>query len=151
MSVAVTSRNDSNSYQQWLENDVSDLVKELEKADTVIGFNIVSFDYEVLSAYVPNTHKLLDKKSFDILADLESRLGFRVSLENLCSATLGKSKLGKAEDAIKWFRQGQIDKIVRYCRGDVELTRAIYRYGQKNRHICYPQFGQPVKLHVDWD
>ena len=151
MSVAVTSWNDSDSYQKWLETDAVELVKELERADRVIGFNIVRFDYEVLSAYVPNIHKLLDGKSFDIFTDLENRLGFRLSLEVICSTTLGKSKLAKAEDAIEWYRQGQIEKVVLYCQRDVELTREIYRYGQEHGFICYPRLGQPVELPVDWE
>jgi DEAD/DEAH box helicase domain-containing protein len=149
MSVAVT-WNDGHGFRAWLEKDASELVKELERADKVIGFNSVGFDYEVLSAYVPNVHNLLDGKSFDILADLEGRLGFRVSLENICLATLGKGKIGSGRDAVEWFRQGQIEKVVLYCQRDVELTRDIYRYGQENGFIYYPQLGQPVELPVDW-
>lgn len=150
LSVAVTSWNDSNSYQQWMENDSTELVKELERADKVIGFNILRFDYEVLSAYVPNIHDLLDGKSFDILVDLEGRLGFRVSLDNMCLATLGKGKIGSGRDAVEWFRQGQIEKVVEYCQRDVELTRELYRYGQEHGFVCYPRFGQPVEVPVDW-
>jgi len=149
MSIAV-SWDSENNYLTWLENDASDLVQHLEQADKVIGFNIVRFDYEVLSAYVPNIHGLLDGKSFDIFTDLENRLGFRLSLEVICSTTLGKSKSAKAEDAIEWYRQGQIEKVVEYCQRDVELTREIYRYGQEHGFVCYPRFGQPVELPVDW-
>ncbi len=149
MSVAVT-WNEANGFQTWLEKDTSELVKELERADKVIGFNSVGFDYEVLSAYVPNVHDLLDGKSFDILADIYRRLGFRVSLDNICSATLGKGKIGSGRDAVEWFRQGQIEKVVEYCQRDVELTREIYRYGQEHGFICYPQFGQFVELPVEW-
>jgi len=149
MSVTVT-WNDGHGFQTWLEKDASELVKELERADKVIGFNSVGFDYEVLSAYVPNVHDLLDGKSFDILADVYRRLGFRVSLDNLCISTLSKSKLATAEDAMKWWRQGQIEKVVEYCQKDVELTRELYRYGQEHGFVCYPQLGQPVELPVDW-
>ena len=149
MSVAVT-WDDGNGFRTWLENDASNLVKELVLADKVIGFNTVRFDYEVLSAYVPNVHELLDGKSFDILLDLEAHLGFRISLDNICLATLGKGKSARPEDAIEWFRQGQIDKVVEYCQMDVELTRDIYRYGQEHGFVCYPRFGQPVELQVDW-
>ena len=150
MSVAVT-WNDRDGFQTWLEKDASELVKELERADKVIGFNSVGFDYEVLSAYVPNVHDLLDGKSFDILADIHRRLGFRVSLDNICLATLGKSKLATAEVAMGWYRRGQIKKVVEYCQMDVELTRDIYRYGQEHGFICYPRLGQRTEVPVDWE
>ncbi len=149
MSLAVT-WDDDNDFKVWLEKDVSKLVRHLKEADKVIGFNSVRFDYGVLSAYVPNVHELLDNKSFDIFTDLESRLGFRLSLESISSATLGKSKSGMAQDAIKWFRQGQIDKLIFYCQTDVELTRDIYRFGQEHGFVCYHQLGQLVKLPVEW-
>ena len=149
MSVAVT-WDDENGFRTWLENDASELVKELDRADKVIGFNSVSFDYEVLSAYTPNVHELLDGKSFDILADIKDRLGFRVKLDGIGLATLSKGKSGNPEDAIKWFRQGQIDKVVSYCQADVELTRDIYRFGQEHNFICYPGMGQSLELPVDW-
>ena len=149
MAAAVT-WNDGDGFRTWLEKDAAELVKVLEREDKVIGFNSVGFDYEVLSAYVPNVHDLLDGKSFDILADIYRRLGFRVSLDNICSATLGKSKLATAEDAIKWWRQGQIEKVVEYCQMDVELTRDIYRYGQEHGFVCYPRSGQLIELPVDW-
>jgi len=150
MSVAVTCWDDSNAFQKWLESDAGELVKELDRADKVIGFNILRFDYEVLSAYVPNVHELLDDKSFDIFTDLENRLGFRVSLDNLCISTLGKSKLATAEDAMEWFRQGQIEKVIQYCQKDVELTRELYRFGQEHGLIYYPRLGQRIEIPVDW-
>lgn len=149
LSVAVT-WDDENGFRTWLENNANELVQELVQADKVIGFNIVRFDYEVLSAYVPNVHELLDDKSFDILADLADRLGFRLSLENICLATLGKGKIGSGRDAVKWFRQGQIDKLVLYCQRDVELTRGIFRYGQEHGLIYYPRMGQLIEVEVDW-
>lgn len=149
MAIAVT-WNEVNDFRTWFESDASELVKELCRADKVIGFNNIGFDNEVLTAYASNVHQLLDWKSFDILADVYSRLGFRVSLEDLSMSTLGKSKSGKAEDAIVWFRQGQIEKVVEYCQTDVELTRELYRYGQEHGFVCYPRFGQPVELPVDW-
>lgn len=149
LSVAVT-WDDKNGFRKWLEGDASELVKELERADKVIGFNIVRFDYEVLRAYVPNIHELLDKKTFDILIDLEARLGFRPSLEHICLATLDKGKLGSGKDAVEWFRSGQVEKVVLYCQRDVDLTRDVYRYGKENELVYYARMGEPVKVEVDW-
>ena len=43
-----------------------------------------------------------------------------------------------------------IEKVVEYCQKDVELTRELYRSGQTNGFICYPRYGQPVELLVEW-
>ena len=77
-------------------------------------------------------------------------MGFRVSLDDLCMATLGKLKLATAEEAMKWFRQGEIEKVAEYCQKDVELTRELYRHGQEHGFVCYPRFGEPVELQVNW-
>ena len=139
-----------NGCRTWLEDDAEKLVTELGKAEKIIGFNNLRFDNEVLTAYVPNTRELLDKKSFDILAYIYPRLGFRVSLDNLCSATLNAQKSASAEEAIRWFRAGEIAKVVEYCQRDVELTRDLYRYGQEHGCIYYPSYGQREKLTVSW-
>ena len=73
-----------------------------------------------------------------------------MSLDNLCISTLGKSKLATAEDAMEWFRQGQIEKVIQYCQKDVELTRELYRFGQEHGLIYYPRLGQRIEIPVDW-
>jgi len=149
MSVAV-SWDDGHGFRKWLETETIELVSELIRADKVIGFNIIGFDYEVLSAYVPSVQDYLGRKSLDIFADIENQLGFRQSLEKISLATLGKSKSGEAKDALEWFRQGQIDKVVEYCQKDVELTRDLYRFGQEHGFVCYPRLGQRIEIPVNW-
>jgi DEAD/DEAH box helicase domain-containing protein len=149
LSVAV-SWDDENGFRRWLENDVGELVNELARADKIIGFNVLAFDYEVLRAYVPTVHELLDERTFDILVDLEARLGFRLSLKDICSATLGRSKIGSGKEAVEWFRRGQVEKAMLYCQKDVELTRNFYKYGQEHGLIYYPRMGRLVEAQVDW-
>ncbi|MBN2240408.1 MAG: ribonuclease H-like domain-containing protein [Dehalococcoidales bacterium] len=149
MALSVTWDAD-NGFRTWMEEDASALVEELSQSEKIIGFNNIGFDNKVLSAYVPETQNLLNPKSFDMLSDIHKRLGFRVSLDNLCAATLGANKIADARDAVYWFREGKIDKVVEYCEKDVELTRDLYRYGQENGCILYPKYGRPVRLPVTW-
>src|SRR5215213_3703125 len=51
MSVGVTYSTARGEYQIYHENRVNDLINELMRADVVVGFNNLRFDYEVLHGY----------------------------------------------------------------------------------------------------
>ena len=47
MSVGVTYSTARGTYQIYSERRVNDLIRELQRADLVVGFNVLRFDYEV--------------------------------------------------------------------------------------------------------
>jgi len=149
LSIAV-SWDKGHGFRDWSESKVQELIKELAQFGTIIGFNLLKFDYEVLSGYADDVHMLLDGKTFDILADLTNRLGHRVSLEDVASATLGRGKLGTGCDAVRWFREGKLKEVTDYCQRDVELTREIYEYGREHGLVYYPRRGEKAEVRVDW-
>src|SRR5689334_2452128 len=51
MSVGVTYSTARQEYRIYGEKQVDDLVRDLQRADLVIGFNNLRFDYEVLHYY----------------------------------------------------------------------------------------------------
>ena len=51
MSVGVIYSTANGTYEIFPESRADDLVARLRKADLVVGYNILSFDYEVLMAY----------------------------------------------------------------------------------------------------
>jgi DEAD/DEAH box helicase domain-containing protein len=51
MSVGVTYSTENGQYHIFNEENVADLVEQLIKADLVVGYNHVQFDYPVLQAY----------------------------------------------------------------------------------------------------
>ena len=51
LAVAVTYSSAGSEFRHYKEADVDALVAELMEADLVVGFNVLSFDYEVLRAY----------------------------------------------------------------------------------------------------
>ncbi len=55
--------------------------------------------------------------------------GFRVTLDNLARATLGKCKSGSALQAPQFFKEGKVKEVTDYCRNDVELTRDLFLHG----------------------
>lgn len=142
-----TARNDFAVY--W-EKDAPALVAELKAADRVIGFNIVSFDYEVLKPYAPNEN-FRAFRSTDMLQDIFRALGFRLSLDSIAKATLGATKTADGVKSVEWFRNGELDKVAEYCKADVDITRRVYEFGRDNGYVhYYSKLGSKLKVAVNW-
>jgi hypothetical protein len=175
------------------------LIKHLLAHDRIIGFNIVHFDNAVLawsperpvrdpldpdSLRVPDSptelKKLLDQKSFDLLADLEARLGHRVGLAALAEGSLGRQKLATGPQAVVWNRLAVTlrerwplaltnvgdtegaervnelgawfqERLEKYCLQDVLLVKKIFEYGVVNKRVAYIDFeGERRVVRVQW-
>ena len=51
----------------------------------------------------------------------------------------------------EWWRTGEVDKIIEYCREDVRVTRDLYDFGKRNRWVRVARFGGKArKVEVDW-
>ncbi|MBI2609736.1 ribonuclease H-like domain-containing protein [Candidatus Giovannonibacteria bacterium] len=124
-----------NKFYSFEEKDLKHFVTMLESAGKVVGFNIKGFDLPVLQPYCSLNLSLLPV--LDLMDDVIKGAGFRISLDNLCSSTLGAKKSANGLDAVKWFREGKINEIKKYCTDDVKLTRDLYEYGKKNNYIIY--------------
>ncbi|MGH7972243.1 MAG: ribonuclease H-like domain-containing protein, partial [Limisphaerales bacterium] len=53
MSIGVIYNSARDEYKIYSEEQVDQLVKDLQRADLVVGFNNLRFDYEVLHGYTP--------------------------------------------------------------------------------------------------
>lgn len=135
LSAAVTYSTADEAFRHYTEETVADLIGELRAADRVVGFNLLSFDYEVLLAYT--AEPLTGIQTVDMLDQIHRRLGFRVSLDNLAGATLGTRKSADGLQAVRWYKEGRIQEILEYCQQDVEVTRQLYEFGRKNKHVKY--------------
>jgi DEAD/DEAH box helicase domain-containing protein len=136
-------------FIDFLENQIPQFIDHLQKLDLVIGFNIKRFDYQVLKGYSDyNFNKL---NNLDILEEVEKNLGFRLSLAHLASVTLGTSKTADGLQALRWWQQRRILEIIEYCRQDVKITRDLYRYGMRNRHLLFTnRANKTLRIPVDW-
>lgn len=149
VSVAVTFSTATNEFKAYTEKEVSALIADLKTADRVIGFNLFNFDYQVLKAYT--SERLSDLNTLDLLEDLYNKLGFRVGLDALASATLGVQKSADGLLAIRWFREGKFDQLIAYCRDDVALTKQLFEFGRDNGYVLYPdRAGRKQRINVRW-
>lgn len=150
MSLGVTYSSRDNCYEIFSEDRAEHLIKRLQRADLVVGFNHVRFDYDVLMAYT-----ILDLRenlvSLDLLQEVERIAGHRLKLEDIAQATLGVGKTADGLDAIRWWREGKILDIAKYCCFDVKVTRLVHEYGAAHKKIYFnDRFGRKNTLDVDW-
>lgn len=150
MSVGVTYSTARGEYRIYTGHQVNELIEELRRADLVVGFNNLRFDYEVLLGH--NDFFDCDQlRTLDLLVDLQQRLQHRLSLDSIATATLGVEKTSEGMQAIRWFREGKLMEIAEYCCYDVKITRLVHEYGMTNKHLFYAdRFGRKVKTVVDW-
>lgn len=122
-------------FLTFFENETERLASYLQQAKLVVGFNVKRFDFSVLQPYLK--FDLSKLNVLDIFEEVQKTLGFRLSLNNIAQATLGVGKSGTGLDALKYFRNGEMDKLAEYCQRDVFVTREVYEYGKKQGHLIY--------------
>ncbi len=150
VACAVTWSIARNDFAVYWERDVPALINELRAADKVVGFNIKSFDYQVLQPYAPqqNWHAV---RTVDMLEDIYRTLGFRLSLDSLAKATLGAKKSADGIQSVAWFRANELDKVAEYCKADVDITRRVFEFGRDNGFVYYySKLGSKLKVSVNW-
>ncbi len=133
---------ETDSYQSFLQEDFGKLWPILERADILITYNGDHFDIPLLGKYYPGD--LAKIKSLDLLKEVKKTLGFRLKLDSIASATLGYNKSGHGLEAVTWWKNGEIEKIIKYCKDDVKVTKEIYDYALKNNQLKYKD-GSNVK------
>lgn len=150
MSVGVTYSTERGDYRIYGEKDVNQLIEELRRADLVVGFNSLRFDYEVLLGH-NDFFDCEQISTLDMLVDLQKTLQHRLSLDAVAHATLGVEKTSEGMKAIQWFREGRLLEIAEYCCYDVKITRLIHEYGVAQQKLFYTnRFGKKLSVPVSW-
>jgi DEAD/DEAH box helicase domain-containing protein len=149
MSVGVTFNTARGDYRIYGEKSVNDLLTDLQRADLVVGFNVLRFDYEVLHGYT-----ILDLRqlpTLDLMVDMSRTLQHRLSLDSIASATFGVQKTAEGLQAIQWFKAGRLLEIAEYCCYDVKLTKLVHEHGLRHRQLHYHnRFGKKLTVPVAW-
>ena len=125
-SIGVTYSTARGDYKIYGEPEVEELIKELQRADLVVGFNHIRFDYRVLEGY--SIFDFSQAPSLDMLIVLNEKLGHRLKLDSIAQATLGCEKSAEGLQALEWFKQGKMAEIAESCCFDVKLTKLVHEY-----------------------
>jgi len=150
ISVAALYHAEKREYSVYLEKDVDRLVAELRRADLVVGFNVLRFDYTVLSAY--SVFDFSTVPTLDLMVSIEERIKHRVGLDAVAEATCGVKKTANGMEAIQWWREGKQKQVAEYCCYDVKTTRLVHEHGVRTGKVAYVSHKTFLKqqVAVDW-
>lgn len=137
------------SYKGYREPEFPEMFKLFERADLIVGFNTVNFDFPALKPYYVGDLQALP--NLDIMVEIEKFLGHRVSLDALAKTTLGVQKLGHGLDALTYFHEGNWALLEKYCLQDVKVTKMLYDYGMENKKLFFKnKWNTTIEIPVDF-
>lgn len=137
LSISVASAYDSetDTYTTVTIDELNTLWPIFEKAEVLVGYNSDHFDIPLLNKYYPGD--LTQIKSIDLLEAVRLSLGRRLRLDSVAQATVGAKKSGNGLMAIKWWREGDIKSIKKYCQQDVKVTKQVFEYALENQKVFF--------------
>ncbi len=147
LSVICIHDTEDDSYRSYTVPELPKLWPILERADLLVGFNSDHFDIPILNKYYSGD--LTQIRSLDLLTEIKTALGHRLKLDAIAQGTLGRGKSGSGLDAVKWWAEGKIDKVIKYCIEDVKITKEIYEYALKHGKLKYSDFGAKKEIPLD--
>lgn len=135
ISVASFYDSESNTYTTVSVDELQSVWPIVEKADALVGYNSNHFDIPILNKYYPGD--LTTIKSIDLLEEIKKSLGRRLRLSSVAEATVQAKKSADGLQAVRWWREGKIDEIKKYCEQDVRVTKKIFDYALKHGHVKF--------------
>lgn len=141
---------ETDSYRSFAENELGQLWPIMEKADRIIGYNSEHFDIPILNKYYMGD--LTKIPHLDLLKVIKENSGTRFKLNDIAKATLQIEKSADGMQAMRWYEEGKIDEIKKYCEQDVKVTKEVYEYGRKNKMLYYNTLtGDLVPIAVNFE
>ncbi len=144
LSVVCIYEYDTDTYSSYLQEDLGKLWPILEKTDLLIGYNSDHFDIPLLNKYYPGD--LTKIKSLDILREIRATYGRRMKLDQIAEGTLGTHKTSEGLQAVRWWREGEVQKVIEYCIADVRITKDVYDYARTNDKLIFKEGGELLTI-----
>jgi len=147
ISVATVYDSVEEKYTTVTIDELHELWPIIERADALVGYNSNHFDIPLLNKYYPGD--LSHIKSIDLLESIRQSLGRRLRLDSVAQATVGAKKSADGLQAVRWWREGEIAKIKKYCEQDVRVTKKIFDYAMKHGHVLYKDGYRKKEIPLD--
>lgn len=147
ISVGCAYDSETNTYTIATIDELHKLWPIFEQAEVLVGYNSNHFDIPLLNKYYPGD--LTHIKSIDLLEDIRISLGKRLRLDSVAEATVGAKKSGNGLMAIKWWREGDIDSIKKYCKQDVKVTKEVFEFAREHKKVLYKDGTKKREIPID--
>ena len=135
-------------YEAYTQENLEELWGLMRNIDTLIGFNSNHFDIPLLNKYAP-MNLVKEYGSIDLLENVRQSLGRRIRLDWIAEGTLGIRKSGHGLQAVEWWKNGEYEKVKKYCIDDVRITKDIFEYARNNREVKYSDMGSTHTVPID--
>lgn len=150
VSVVSIYQYETDTYQSFTESELQKLWPILERTDRLIGYNSLHFDIPVLNNYYLGDLSKLPH--LDLMAKIKDTLGFRLKLNDVATATIDNvAKSADGLTALRWWKEGRVEDVKKYCEQDVRVTKEVYEFGKKNSQLFYKSLnGEVLPFRVDF-
>lgn len=138
---------ETDTYTTVTVDELAKVWPLIEKADALVGYNSNHFDIPLLNKYYPGD--LFSVKSIDLLEEIRKSLGRRLRLDSVAEATVGAKKSGHGLQAVRWWHEGKIEEIKKYCEQDVKVTKKVFDYALKNGHVKFKDGSRKKDIPLD--
>ena len=96
MSVGILWDTSDSKFHIYLEDQIQDLINHCKRANLVVGFNHISFDYRVVAGVKYSNREqrqrlhtdLAELNNMDMLVEVKKVLGHRLKLDSIARPTL---------------------------------------------------------------
>lgn len=147
ISVGTFYDSQSETYTTVTVDELASIWPLLEKADALVGYNSNHFDIPLLNKYYPGD--LTQIKSIDLLEEIRKSLGRRLRLDSVAEATIGAKKSGHGLQAVRWWHEGKIAEIKKYCEQDVKITKKVFDYALLHGHVKFKDGSRKREIPLD--
>jgi len=139
----------TNEYIAFMEDEIGDFIQLLQEVDVVVGYNHLWFDLPVLQKYA-NWDLLKGTNNYDIMVEIEKKIGYKVKLNDVCKANLTDDI---KTDSYEVYKHYYWDKnwypLIDYCMNDVRLTNDIFVQILNTGIVKYPDLHETLQVTVD--
>lgn len=147
ISVATVYDSETDKYTTVTIDEIDQLWPIIEQADALVGYNSNHFDIPLLNKYYPGD--LTQIKSIDLLEDIKISLGRRLRLDSVAQATVGAKKSADGLQAVRWWKEGNVKDIMKYCEQDVKVTKEVFDYAREHGHVKFKDGHRKREIPLD--
>jgi DEAD/DEAH box helicase domain-containing protein len=147
ISVAGAYDSVTDKYTTVTVDELNKIWPIFEQAEVLVGYNSNHFDIPLLNKYYHGD--LTHIKSIDLLEDIRASLGRRLKLDMVAQATIGAKKSANGLQAIKWWREGNVEDVKKYCQQDVKVTKLLFEYAREHKKVLFKDGGRKREIPLD--